>query len=85
MLDARRLLFDTVCVAVLAILMIWGAEAIASVPIALPATTAAGASAADCNTPAKPKEGTVAGGLPPSTLNLAECGDAAPGKEAVKK
>jgi hypothetical protein len=79
MLDAKRLLIDAVCVAVLAILLIWGAEAIASVPITLPATIAGAHGAAgatpDCDKPAaKPKETTVAGGLP--ALNLAECGDA---------
>ncbi len=72
MFDARRLLFDTVCVAVLAGLMIWGAEAIARVPIALPG---------NCTTPARPK--VAEAGAPPSTLNLAECGDAAGTKPAT--
>jgi hypothetical protein len=75
MFDARRLMFDTVCVAVLALLMVWGAEAIAAVPIALPAPAPGGVAGAgsDCYT-AKPKEAVA--GAPPSTLNLAECGDA---------
>jgi hypothetical protein len=71
MLDAKRLLMDALCVAVLAVLMAWGAESIAAVPLTLPPATAA----SDCNTPpaAPPKEVTVAGGLP--GLNLADCGD----------
>jgi hypothetical protein len=71
MLDAKRLLLDALCVAVLAMLMVWGAEAIAAVPLTLPPASAA----SDCNKPptAPPKEVTVAGGLP--GLNLADCGD----------
>jgi hypothetical protein len=77
MLDAKRLLVDAVCVAVLAVLMIWGAEAIAAVPIVLP-PAASGAAAADCDKPsAPPQQTTVAGGLP--GLGLADCGDAKPG------
>jgi hypothetical protein len=72
MFDAKRLLIDAVCVAVLAGFMTWGAEAIANVPLTLPATIAG--AAADCEKPAvPPKETTVAGGLP--GLNLADCGD----------
>jgi hypothetical protein len=68
MFDARRLITDAVCVAALAFLMIWGAEAIAAVPITLPPTLA------DCQKPVEPlKQTTVAGGLP--GLNLADCGD----------
>jgi hypothetical protein len=68
MLDARRLVIDAICVAVLALLMVWGAKAIASVPETLPMA------AADCDKPAgPPKQTTVAGGLP--GLNLADCGD----------
>lgn len=79
MLDAKRLLIDAVCVAVLAVLMIWGANSIAAVPIVLPPSVTgergAAATTPDCNTPAPqpPKETTVAGGLP--GLNLADCGD----------
>jgi hypothetical protein len=68
MLDAKRLLLDAVCVAVLTGLMIWGAIGIASVPETLPAT------AADCEKPAAPpRQVTTASGLP--GLNLADCGD----------
>jgi hypothetical protein len=68
MYDAKRLLIDAACVAVLAFLLIWGAKAIAAVPETLPAL------AADCEKPAgPPKQTTVAGGLP--GLNLADCGD----------
>jgi hypothetical protein len=68
MLDAKRLLIDATCVAVLALLMVWGAKAIASVPDTLPMA------AADCDKPAAPPtQTTVAGGLP--GLNLADCGD----------
>jgi len=79
MLDAKRLLIDAVCVTVLAFLMIWGANAIAEVPLTLPAP----ANAADCNTPAPAqKPTTTAGGLP--GLNLAECGDAKTGPKATE-
>jgi len=68
MLDARRLVIDAICVAALALLMAWGAKAIASVPETLPMA------AADCDKPTgPPKQTTVAGGLP--GLNLADCGD----------
>jgi hypothetical protein len=68
MLDAKRLLIDAVCVAVLALLLAWGAQGIASVPETLPMA------AADCDKPAgPPKQTTVAGGLP--GLSLADCGD----------
>jgi hypothetical protein len=68
MFDARRLVIDAICVAVLALLMVWGAKAIASVPETLPMA------AADCDKPTgPPKQTTVAGGLP--GLNLADCGD----------
>lgn len=72
MLDAKRLLIDAVCVAVLAGAMLWGATAIAAMPLTLPAASAA---AADCDKPSAepPKQVTVAGGLP--GLNLADCGD----------
>ncbi len=79
MLDAKRLLIDAVCVTVLALLMIWGANAIADVPITLPPAApgehGAASATPDCNNPAPqpPKETTVAGGLP--GLNLADCGD----------
>ena len=71
MLDAKRVLIDAVCVAVLGFLMFWGAEAIAAMPTALPGAGAA----ADCNKPpaAPPKETTVAGGLP--GLSLTDCSD----------
>lgn len=69
MFDAKRLVLDAVCVAVLAFLMIWGAEAIAAVPITLPS-----AGLVDCQKPVEPpKQVTLAGGLP--GLNLADCGD----------
>jgi hypothetical protein len=72
MLDARRLVIDAICVTVLALLMAWGATAIASVPETLPPPAAA--AAADCDKPAAPpKQTTVAGGLP--GLSLADCGD----------
>ena len=80
MLDAKRLLIDAVCVAALAVVMFWGAESIAAVPLTLPLA------AADCDKPAAepPKQVTVAGGLP--GLNLADCGDKgekkAPGESA---
>jgi len=79
MFDARRLMFDTVCVVVLAALLVWGAEAIAGVPITLPSQDPrAAAAGVDCNKPPdKPKETVTAGGLP--GLNLAECGDGAQG------
>jgi hypothetical protein len=69
MLDAKRLLIDAVCVAVLAALMVWGAEAIAAVPLTLPKTLA------ECDKPVSepPRQVTVTGGLP--GLNLADCGD----------
>jgi len=70
MFDAKRLLIDAACVAVLAFLMIWGGEALAAVPLTLPPL----ATAADCDKPAPPpKPTTVAGGLP--GLSLADCGD----------
>jgi hypothetical protein len=75
MFDARRLVLDAVCVAALAFLMIWGAEAIAGVPIHLSPALA------DCQKPAEPpKQVTVAGGLP--GLNLADCGDKEKGAAA---
>ena len=71
MLDAKRLLIDAICVAVLGLLMAWGATAIAAVPATLPPPAA---TAADCDKPAAPpKQTTVAGGLP--GLSLADCGD----------
>jgi hypothetical protein len=75
MLDAKRLLIDAICVAVLAGAMVWGATAIAAVPATLPGSPAAAAgAAADCDKPAAPPvQTTVAGGLP--GLSLADCGD----------
>jgi hypothetical protein len=68
MYDATRVLMDAICVAVLAILLFWGARAIASVPLTLPATSA------DCEKPAAPPtQVTTASGLP--GLNLADCGE----------
>jgi hypothetical protein len=80
MFDAKRVLIDAVCVAALTVLMFWGAEAIAAVPLTLPPAT--GAAAADCDKPAAepPKQVTVAGGLP--GLNLADCGDKGEKKDA---
>jgi len=82
MFDARRLILDAVCVAALAFLMIWGAEAIAAVPLTL------SEGLADCQKPVTepPKQVTAAGGLP--GLNLADCGDkekAGPAADAGKK
>jgi hypothetical protein len=73
MLDAKRLLIDAVCVAVLAALMVWGAGAIAAVPLTLPPSHENVLE--DCQKPVSepPKQVTVAGGLP--GLNLADCGD----------
>ncbi len=70
MLDAKRLVIDAICVAVLGLLMAWGAKGIASVPETLPP-----AALADCQKPvaAAPQQTTVAGGLP--GLDLANCGD----------
>jgi hypothetical protein len=68
MYDAKRVLMDAVCVAVLAGLLFWGGTAIAAVPTTLPGM------AADCDKPAAPpRQVTVAGGLP--GLNLADCAD----------
>lgn len=81
MYDAKRLLMDAVCVAVLAALMIWGAEAIAAVPIQLPPSAAN--SLEDCQKPVTepPKQVVTAGGLP--GLNLADCGDKEKGEKAA--
>lgn len=70
MLDAKRLVIDAICVAVLGLLMAWGAQAIADVPPNLPS-----AGLTDCQKPVTepPKQTTVAGGLP--GLSLADCGD----------
>jgi hypothetical protein len=77
MLDAKRLLIDAICVAVLGLLMAWGATAIVAVPVTLPPPAGAAppaATAADCDKPAAPpKQTTVAGGLP--GLSLVDCGD----------
>jgi hypothetical protein len=75
MFDARRIALDAVCVVALAFLMIWGAEAIAAVPVALPPAMA------DCEKPAAPpKQTTLASGLP--GLSLADCGDKEKGAAA---